>query len=82
MIAAYTAKGDSFAAEKPRRWSNTQTRDVDPVSDALDLAPEGKRFLALRPPQDASPSGPKGSVHVTFLLNFFNEVERRIPLGK
>ena len=42
----------------------------------LDMAPDGKRF-AVFPAPDAT----KGSVHVTFLLNFVDELLRRIPAG-
>ena len=65
MAVAYAANGDSFAASKPRPWSNTQ------ISGELDLAPDGKRFVEAPPRADSS-GEPKGSVHVTFLLNFFD----------
>jgi hypothetical protein len=46
----------------------------------LDLAPDGKRFAVfLR--QEAS-GEQKGSVHVTVLLNFFDELRRRAPASK
>ena len=81
MVAAYIAKGDSFAADKPRRWSNTQI--LNPGSPGfqwgLDLAPDGKRFAVL--PRPESVSEQKGSVHVTVLLNFFDELRRRVPAG-
>jgi Tol biopolymer transport system component/predicted Ser/Thr protein kinase len=78
MAAAYSAKADSFAPNKPRRWSNT------PISDPtegwnLDLAPDGKRFAVFLRPEAASEQ--KGSVHVTVLLNFFDELRRRMPAG-
>jgi hypothetical protein len=43
----------------------------------LDLAPDGKRFAVLALPE--TPPGEKGTVHVTMLLNFFDELKRRIP---
>jgi serine/threonine-protein kinase len=74
MGAAYTAKGDSFAAGKPRH--------IAPDAWNLDLAPDGKRFVvAILPPAESSAAA-KASVHVTFLLNFFDEVRRRIPTRK
>ena len=42
----------------------------------MDLAPDGKRFAVS--PQDAI-NDEKGSVRVTFLLNFLDELRRRIP---
>ena len=41
----------------------------------LSLAPGGKRFATLPVPEAAGPD--KGSVQVTFLLNFFDELRRR-----
>ena len=80
MVAPYTAKGDSFAADKPRLWSNTQIFTPNNVAWMLDLAPDGKRFAVILG-QEAS-GEQKGSVHVTVLLNFFDEVRRRVPAGK
>jgi hypothetical protein len=42
--------------------------------------PDGKRFVVLTRP-DAT-GEPKVSVHVTVLLNFFDELRRRVPVGK
>ena len=80
MATTYTAKAGSFAADKPRPWSNTQI--LDPVVGILnlDLAPDGKRFAVFPRPDTAGEQ--KGSVHVTVLLNFFDELRRRVPVGK
>ena len=43
----------------------------------LDLAPDGKRFAVLAQPENAGLES--GSVHVVMLLNFFDELKRRIP---
>ncbi len=80
MAAAYTAKGDSFAALKPGPWSDTQVAGIDGPWN-LDLAPDGKRFVVAVRPRTDSAGQPKGSLHVTFLVNFFDEVRRRIPTG-
>jgi hypothetical protein len=73
-LSDYTPKGDLFTYSKPRVWSDT-------VPNALfDIYPEGKRFAVI-PPADSTEEKP-GSVHATFLLNFFDEVRRRVPLGK
>jgi Tol biopolymer transport system component len=81
MAATYTAKGDSFASDKPRPLSNTQIMDLFGTGVwNLDLSPDGKRFAVTARPE---PSGEqKGSVHVTVLLNFFDELRRRVPAGK
>jgi serine/threonine-protein kinase len=80
MAAAYTAKADSFVADKPRPWSNTQIHEPIAEQSNLDLAPDGKRFAVFLRPQVASEQ--KGSVHVIVLLNFFDELRRRVPAGK
>jgi hypothetical protein len=80
MAAGYSAKGNSFSAEKPHPWSNTQLLDLA-VDWNLDLAPDGNRFVVVLP-RTESAGETKNSVHVTFLLNFFDEVRRRIPNGK
>jgi hypothetical protein len=77
MVAAYTIVGNSFTVDKPRVWSDTQIFRPNAAMWNLDLAPDGKRFAVLPPPK--LPGDQKGSVHVTFVLNFFDELRRRIP---
>jgi hypothetical protein len=75
MVVDYTVNGDSFEPGKQRLWSETQI--FGPGVSNLDLAPDGKHFAVL---STSEPTGNrKGSVHVTMLLNFFDEVERRVP---
>jgi Tol biopolymer transport system component/predicted Ser/Thr protein kinase len=78
MVAAYAASADSFAAEKPRLWSNTQIREPAGVWN-LDLAPDGKRFAVIARPEATAEQ--EGSVHVAVLLNFLDELRRRVPPG-
>jgi serine/threonine-protein kinase len=75
MTVSYTAEGDSFAAGKARPWSNVQLYDTGSIWN-LDLAPDGKRFVVI--PRTETAGEQKGSAHVTFLLNFFDEVRRRV----
>jgi len=77
MVLDYTVNGDSFVPGKPRLWSGKQI--FYPGSSNLDLAPDGKRFAVLTAPEATGRE--KGSLHVTMLLNFFDEVKRRIPVG-
>jgi hypothetical protein len=69
----------TLEAGEPRLWSCTQIRATAVVSN-LDLAPDGKRFAVF--PLPDSKAEDQGSVHVTLLLNFFDEVRRRIPAGR
>ena len=75
MAATYAVKGDSFVADKPRLWSDKQLAGMVNASRNLDLAPDGKRIVALMPVETAE--GQKAQNHVIFLENFFDEVRRR-----
>ena len=76
--AGYTVKGDTFVASKPRLWSDQ--RLYAPTADQnFDLFPDGSRIAAVIP---LTTEQGGGSVHVTFLLNFFDELRRRVPVGK
>jgi serine/threonine-protein kinase len=74
MAAAYTVKGDSFVADKPRVWSEKQIGGVVGNMN-VDLAPDGKRIVALIPVETAEAQ--KAQSHVIFLMNFFDEMRRR-----
>ena len=77
MITNYTARGDSFSAANPRVWSDRQVLRPNFVR-VLDLHPDAKRF-AVFPRPDVEQG--KGTLHVTFLLNFGDELQRRVPTG-
>ncbi|MGH9257107.1 MAG: protein kinase domain-containing protein [Vicinamibacterales bacterium] len=75
MVVSYTIEGDSFSAGRPRPWSPTQVLR-DGVRQNFDVSADGKRAVIFpRPAAEQT----EGSLHVTFLLNFFDEVRRRIP---
>jgi Tol biopolymer transport system component len=73
MVADYTIQGDSFDALKARVWSTQQVLRPNFIR-VLDLHPDGKRFAVFPRPQVEEV---KGDLHVTFLLNFAEEVDRR-----
>jgi serine/threonine-protein kinase len=79
MVVNYTAKGDSFLPNKPRLWSETQLADTG-VFQNYDIAPDGKRFVVLMPAEGSDKQ--ESQSHVTFLLNFYDELRRRIPTGE
>jgi hypothetical protein len=58
-----------------RRWY--RKHETENPYKLIDVAPDGKRFVVLALPEAASAE--KGSVHVMMLLNFFDELKRRIP---
>jgi serine/threonine protein kinase/WD40 repeat protein len=75
MVTNYTAQGDAFSAAKPRVWSDRQVLIPNFVR-VLDLHPEGKRFAVFPRPKIEEAMG---NLHVTFLLNFSDELHRRLP---
>ena len=75
MAAGYTANGDTFVAEKPRVW----IAKLGGTGALWDLAPDGKRVALVAP---VGSEVPKQEHVVVFLLNFFDELRRRVPLGK
>jgi Tol biopolymer transport system component len=78
MVASYTASEHAFVPEKPRQWSPAPL--FRPTNNALwdlDIAPDGRRFVVLAPPE--SKSQEPATVHATIILNFFDELRRRLP---
>ena len=75
---SYTAGGDTFAAGTPRVWTETRLR-ATPFFSNYDLAPDGKRLAAL---VADNADGEKPLTHLTFLLNFADELRRKAPTGK
>jgi len=74
MAVRYTATGDTVVAEKPRVW-------IAKLGGAeWDLAPDGKRVAVLTPVRSAE--APTREHEVVFLLNFFDELRRRLPPGR
>ena len=69
--------GDSFIAGKPRLWPEARLANLSVPN--YDLSPDGKRIAAMLASDDANG---KPITHLTFLLNFFDELERRAPEGR
>jgi serine/threonine-protein kinase len=73
MVADYTVEGESFNPTKPRVWTDRPVLQPNFVR-VLDLHPDGKRFAVFpRPETEQTP----GNLHITFLLNFPDELRRR-----
>jgi len=79
MVVRYTANEHTFVPEKPRQWSPAPLfRPENNGLWNLDITPDGRRFIVLVPPE---PTGEEPTtVHATILLNFFDELRRRLPL--
>ena len=71
MVSDFVVRSGSFVASKPRLWSNQQLLSVGYTN--LDLAPDGRRFAILPAPAT------RAKVRLTVLLNFFDELRRRVP---
>ena len=78
MIAPYAVNGDSFTPSRPTLWSDKQLESF--TERTIDLAPDGKRFAVLMAPQGSGEG--RGPTEVTFLLNFFDELRRRVQAAK
>ncbi len=70
MMTPYSISGDTFSVEKPRLWSPAAVVDFD-------VAPDGKSVAAIVDPPAGA--GKSASVEAVFLLNFFDELKRRLP---
>jgi serine/threonine-protein kinase len=79
MVATYAVKGDSFAADKPRMWSEKQLGTSGGRKN-VDLAPDGKRIATLMLVE--TEEGQKAQSHVIFLENFVDDVRRKVPVRK
>lgn len=64
--APATVKGEVFVADKPRLW--TEKRLANVLTQNFDIAPDGKRFVALMPA--TAPDDQRTQSHVIFLQNF------------
>ena len=74
MAVKYTIAGDTVVAEKPRVW-------IEKLGGtAWDLAPDGRRVVVLTAVR--SGEAPVREHEVVFLLNFIDELQRRLPTGK
>ena len=80
LAAGYTVNGDTFAAAKPRVWIARLGAAVTPnFSSVWDMAPDGGRVIVVT----LAESGNRTPEHeVVFLQNFFDELRRRVPIGK
>jgi hypothetical protein len=79
MVADYTTSRDSFVADKPRVWSQTAL-PYRSVFSPFDLAPDGLRFVVALYPRETAEEQ-KSLDTVTVVLNFFDELRRRVPAG-
>lgn len=70
MMAVDVEPGAAFRAGAARLL-------FEKVSSDYDVAPDGKRFLMLKP---SAATADSTELHV--ILNWFDDLRRRVPLGK
>jgi eukaryotic-like serine/threonine-protein kinase len=75
QVANYVVKADAFVAAKPRFWSERRLANLG-FSICFDVAPDGKRVLALLDAAEAKPE-----THLRVLLNVDSELRRRRTAG-
>jgi predicted Ser/Thr protein kinase len=76
MVTDYHVKGEDFETTKPRHWCETPIQ-VTGVIRSFDMAPDGKRFV-IQPQVGVS----KAPARVSIVFNFFEELRRKVPVGK
>ncbi len=76
MAASYSFNGNSFVSEKQRPWSPRPLLNLVNSIRNFDLLRDGKRIVALMP--DEGPEQAAMQSHVKFLLNFFDELDRKL----
>ena len=79
MVANYAVKGESFLAGRPQVWSGKQLADVGLTSN-YDVAPDGRHFAVLMPAEGTEARDKQN--HLMLVVNFFDEVRRRVAQGK
>ena len=76
MVANYAVSGDTFQSEKPRVWSEKRFLNTG-IYTNFDIAPDGKRFVGLF--SEEGEQDKKVPTQAVFLLNFFDELRRKVP---
>jgi hypothetical protein len=81
VVVDYRARGEALELGEPRAWSEHSLLDLgSPPVSTLALSPDGKRFAVVL--QADGTADPPPITHLTFLLNFFDELRRRVPNTK
>ena len=78
MVVDYTNKGNSFSPGVPRLWSKQQIllRSGGGAIQPYAVAADGKRFAVMLFPDGTTE--PQSPLCLTFLLNFGDELRRRV----
>jgi serine/threonine-protein kinase len=74
MVAAVQFTGDSISTAPPRPWTTAKVEVAAGLTTNYSPSSDGKRVLMLVD----STTGQKPEAHVHLVLNFFDEVNRRL----
>ena len=77
MRVSYAVSGTTFVADKPRVWIAALG---GARADDWDSAPDGKRVAEVIP--EGARTATQQEHEIVMLLNFADELRRRVPLGK
>jgi serine/threonine-protein kinase len=75
MAAGYTIRNGSLVPEKPRLWTPRKVASIG-FGQNFDLAPDGEHVAGLLQPD--TPGSREMLRHVTLMLNFPDELRRRV----
>jgi len=78
MMAVDIATQPSFAAGKPRVLFQGQYVPSPTTPSNYDVAPDGQRFLMLKPSEQAQAA----PTQINVVLNWFEELKQKVPTGK
>ena len=79
LAVSYSVENGSFRADKPRVWADVPSKwHGGPFTPDSVMAPDGKRFAVTTKVEGQTVESDQR--HVTMLLNFFEELRRRVPL--
>jgi serine/threonine-protein kinase len=76
MVVSYKALGGSFVPGEPAVWSDKPVLDLGELY-SYDIAPDGKHVAVVLYTDGTAEQKPATSF--TFVLNFFDELRRRVP---
>jgi hypothetical protein len=76
MAAPYRVANGTFVPGEPEAWSERQLLDLGELN-TYDAAPDGNRLAVVLYADGTADQKPAASL--TVLLNFFDELRRRVP---
>ena len=77
MMAVDIATQPGFAAGRPRMLFERQYQPSPVMRANYDVSPDGQRFLMLKPSEQAQAA----TTQINVVLNWFEELKRRVPTG-